>query len=179
MRTVYRWSPEYSPPFGLSDHCTVEMTSSQRAKEDLPSRATLLTRNKKYSSRQGLGGYLSTIDWPKVLNNSSIEEKYSMFHNLLQVGLDQCCPTKKVRKVSHLKQTDTRKWWAECRRLCGMSKSTSDLATVLLRGSAPTKDELTSIANNINNGFLEPQQGFSCLSPDFTVDTISYTEHVV
>lgn len=216
-------TPQRFSPFGLSDHCTVLMCPKQRDK-DHPSSKCVSVRDKKPSSKQALGRYLSESNWSSLTEPSNTQDKYSYFNTIVQIGLDTICPTKKIRihrndppwittkfkslitlrqkaftsnnetmfkfyrnkvnrerkqckakyyqaKVNHLSQTDSKKWWSECRRLCGMVKSASDLAPKLLAGSTPTKENMLSLANNINDGFLEPQQDFDPLSPDFCVDT--------
>jgi hypothetical protein len=215
--------PQRFPPFGLSDHCTVAINPKQRAKEH--STSTLVTtRDKKPSSKQAFGRYLSAVDWSALTSLQDTHDKYSYFINAVRIGLDTICPTKKVKihrndtpwmsanlksliairqkafannnetlfkfyrnkvnkerkqckakyyqaKVDHLSQTDSKKWWSECRRLCGMEKSSFDLATKVLAGSTPSKENMLSLANNINDGFLQPQQGFEPLSPGPCVDT--------
>ena len=81
--------------------------------------------------------------------------------------------------MNHLSQTDTKKWWSECRRLCGMDKSAADIATKCLVGSIPTHENKLLLANNINEGFLEPLHGFEPLTPGFCVDTTGFSVPLV
>ena len=77
-------------------------------------------------------------------------------------------------KVNDLNGIDSRKWWSECRRLCGMQKFSGDLAAKLLFGMPPTKINIISLANDINNSFLEPQQVFEPLQASYRLATTGY-----
>ena len=77
-------------------------------------------------------------------------------------------------KVNDLNGIDSRKWWSQCRRLCGMQKFSGDLAAKLLYGMPPTKINIISLANDINNSFLEPQQVFEPLQASYRLVTTGY-----
>ncbi|KXJ09569.1 Carnitine O-palmitoyltransferase 1, liver isoform [Exaiptasia diaphana] len=81
------------------------------------------------------------------------------------------CMWQYERQFKTVSQTDTKKWWSECRRMCGMKKSTPDLVSKLLSDNCPSKDSIQSLANKINDAFLEPQENFQPLHPDFHVNT--------
>ena len=104
-------------------------------------------------------------------NNGTL---FKFYRNKVNKERKQCKAKYYQAKVNHLSQTDSKKWWSECRRLCGMEKSGSDVATKILAGSIPTKENMLSLANNINDGFLEPQQGFDPLPSGFCVDTTGF-----
>ena len=56
-----------------------------------------------------------------------------------------------------------------------MEKSAFDIASKISASSIPTKANMQSLANKINEGFLEPQQGFELLSSEFCVSTQGFS----
>ena len=55
-----------------------------------------------------------------------------------------------------------------------MQKFSGDLAAKLLYGMPPTKINIISLANDINNSFLEPQQVFEPLKASYRLVTTGY-----
>ena len=74
-------------------------------------------------------------------------------------------------KVKKLNNQDPKKWWNECKRLCGMSNPKKDILAILLPEDSQTLEEKTNLANKINNIFLEPQQAYELLNEKNRVDT--------
>lgn len=74
-------------------------------------------------------------------------------------------------KLKDLKDNEPKKWWSECKRLCGMSKSTKDIVSMLLPGDSSSHEAKYNLANEINAAFIEPQQGYLALSPTNRLDT--------
>ena len=73
-------------------------------------------------------------------------------------------------KVKEIKDTEPKKWWSECKRLCGMSKPKTDIVSKLLDESPTTYDKI-NLANDINSAFLEPQENYPKLSSTCKLDT--------
>ena len=76
-------------------------------------------------------------------------------------------------KVKEIKDTEPKKWWSECKRLCGMSKPKTDIVSKLLDESPTTYDKI-NLANDINSAFLEPQENYPKLSSTCKLDTNNY-----
>ena len=74
-------------------------------------------------------------------------------------------------KVKKLNNQDPKKWWNECKRLCGMSNPKKDILAKLLPEDSQTLEEKTNLANKIDNIFLEPQQAYELLNEKNRVDT--------
>ena len=55
-----------------------------------------------------------------------------------------------------------------------MQNVSGDLAAKLLYGMPQTKTNIISLANDINNGFLEPQQVFEPLQASYHLATTGY-----
>ena len=98
--------------------------------------------------------------------NRSIKSK-QIYRNRVNRERKLCKSKYYQAKVNDHNGIDSRKWWSECRRLCGMQKFSGDLAAKLLYGMPPTKINIISLANDINNGFLEPQQVFEPLQASY------------
>ena len=52
---------------------------------------------------------------------------------------------------------EPKKWWSECKKLCGMSKPNINIASKLLDESQTIEDKV-NLANEINLAFLEPRK---------------------
>ena len=70
----------------------------------------------------------------------------------------------------NLKNKEPKKWWSECKKLCGMSKPNIDIASKLLDESQTIEDKV-NLANEINLAFLEPQKSYLKLSPSCKINT--------
>ena len=55
-------------------------------------------------------------------------------------------------KVKYLKNIEPKKWWSECKKLCGMSKPNINIASKLL-GESQTIEDKVNLANEINLAF--------------------------
>ena len=77
-------------------------------------------------------------------------------------------------KVQELVHQDPKKSWPECRRICGMQNSFTDLTTKLLEGKSPIASNIKRLAKEINQAFLEPQQVFSSLADDYHLSAAGY-----
>jgi hypothetical protein len=58
-------------------------------------------------------------------------------------------------KVKDLKNIEPKKWWSECKKLCGMSKPNIDIASKLLDESQTVEDKV-NLANEINLASSHP-----------------------
>ena len=76
-------------------------------------------------------------------------------------------------KVKDLKNTEPKKWWSECKKLCGMSKPVINIAAKLLDESQTIEDKI-NLANEINLAFLEPQKNYLKLSSTCKINTLSH-----
>ena len=54
---------------------------------------------------------------------------------------------------------EPKKWWSECKKLCGMSKPSINIASKLLDESQTIEDKV-NLANEINLAFLQPQKSY-------------------
>ena len=70
-------------------------------------------------------------------------------------------------KVKKLNNQDPKKWWNECKRLCGMSNPKKNILAKLLPEGSQTLEEKTNLANKINSIFLEPQQAYEPLNKNY------------
>ena len=68
---------------------------------------------------------------------------------------------------------EPKKWWSECKKLCGMSKPNINIASKLLDESQTIEDKV-NLANEINLAFLEPQKSYLKLSSTCKIDTSSH-----
>jgi hypothetical protein len=73
-------------------------------------------------------------------------------------------------KVKGLKNIEPKKWWSECKKLCGMSKPNINIASKLLDESQTIENKV-NLANEINVAFLEPQKSYLKLSPSCKINT--------
>ena len=76
-------------------------------------------------------------------------------------------------KIIDLRNTEPKKWWSECKKLCGMSKPSIDIASKFIGESQTIKDKI-DLANKINLAFLDPQKNYSKLSFTSKLDTSSH-----
>ncbi len=78
-------------------------------------------------------------------------------------------------KVKDLKNMEPKKWWSECKKLCGMSKPNNNIASKLLDESQTIEDMYkVNLANEINLAFLESQKSYLKLCPTCTINTSSH-----
>ena len=73
-------------------------------------------------------------------------------------------------KVKELNNHDSKKWWNECKRLCGISNPKIDILVKLLPEDSQTLEEETNLADKINI-FFELQQAYEPLNENNRVDT--------
>ena len=76
-------------------------------------------------------------------------------------------------KVKGLKNIEPKKWWYECKKLCGMSKPNINIASKLLDESQTIENKV-NLANEINVAFLEPQKSYLKLSPSCKINTTGH-----
>ena len=79
-------------------------------------------------------------------------------------------------KVDFLKDTDPKKWWSFCKKICGMSKANTSIVNKLLETESPSTNSKIKLANDINSAFLESLQNYPKLSPN---TKIAVTNHQV
>ena len=76
-------------------------------------------------------------------------------------------------KVKDLKNTEPKKWWSDCKKLCGMSKPVINIAAKRLDESQTIEDKI-NLANEINLAFLELQKNYLKLSSTCKINTLSH-----
>ena len=85
-------SPVQRPPFGLSDHMTIDLqpkTRSQQPKQ----RLTIKSRDLRPSNRLAMHTYFQEIDVAAVVKTKdTCAEKLEIFQSILKNGLDQVVP---------------------------------------------------------------------------------------
>lgn len=84
--------PIKRPPFGLSDHMSIEVKPKERSQ--LPvSKCKVKSRDLRPSNRLAVRSYLKLVDVPSILKNAvSCEGKVSMFEEIVKTGLDNIIP---------------------------------------------------------------------------------------
>ncbi len=88
----YYDTPVSRPPFGLSDHVSIEVKPKSRAQ--IPkSRKTIKSRDLRPSSRLAIGTYLQQVDVTSLLATvNTCSEKMTLFESIVNVGLDLVLP---------------------------------------------------------------------------------------
>ena len=92
----YYSSAEILPPFGLSDHNTVQVRPTLRV-SSRSSKKTITVRTTKTSNKLALGRYLYNIDWSIIDQFNTCEGKLELFYNLIHIGLELITPLKQIR----------------------------------------------------------------------------------
>ena len=93
----YYQSPIERPPFGLSDHATIELQPKERAHIKQPI-ITIKARDLHPSKRQAMGTYLEAVDVCTM--TSALEtcaEKVSLLEQIITTGLDRILPIQSRR----------------------------------------------------------------------------------
>ena len=94
----YYEHPIQRPPFGLSDHMSVELQPKDRS-QLLKSRFTIKVRDLRPSSRLAMFRYLQEVDiYTLVSKADNCAEKVSIFESIIQSGLD-CVMPLRSRKI--------------------------------------------------------------------------------
>ncbi|PFX26077.1 putative RNA-directed DNA polymerase from transposon X-element [Stylophora pistillata] len=93
----YYNAPADLPPFGLSDHCTFGLRPKARLKTNVPSKRVIGTRVSNSESKMAFGRYITGLDWSLIDTMDSVQDKYSVLSELIQIGLDSILPTKRVK----------------------------------------------------------------------------------
>ena len=93
LKDIYE-VPIKRPPFGLSDHFSVEL--HPKAKSELPpSRIKVKLRDLRPSKRSAIRSYLELVNVPTILNNAtSCEGKVFLLGKIIQCGLESIIPLK-------------------------------------------------------------------------------------
>ena len=92
----YYDTPQILPPFGLSDHNTVVISSRIRPPIS-SSKKTIIMRDKRPSQKVEMGRYLGSVDWSSLLASStSCEDQLSTFNEIIHVGQELLMPVRKV-----------------------------------------------------------------------------------
>ena len=85
-------TPVKKPPFGLSDHLSIEVNSKSRTL--LPqSKFKVKSRDLRRSNRLALNLYLKKVDIPALINTgTTCSEKVSILESIINIGLDIISP---------------------------------------------------------------------------------------
>ena len=97
--------------------------------------------------------------------------KFRFYRNRVNRERKRCKSVYYQTKVKYLNDTEPKKWWAECKKICGMNKPTKDIANLLLSNDSPSYEDKFNLANEINAAFLQPQQEYTPLSQTNKLDT--------
>lgn len=104
---------------------------------------------------------------------------FKFYRNRVNRERKRCKSNYYQRKLEDLKENEPKKWWSECKRLCGMSKPSKDIVATILPGSIPSLEDKHNLANKINMAFTEPQESYLPLSPAKRLDTLHANQPVV
>ena len=86
--------PEKRPPFGLSDHLSIEVKPKMRTLLPQP-RSKVRSRDLRPSNRLALSLYLQEVDVPALISTgNSCSEKVSIFETIVNTGLDIILPVR-------------------------------------------------------------------------------------
>ena len=80
---------------------------------------------------------------------------YKFYRNLVDKERKLCRSNYYQTKVKDLHGKDSKKWWKECCRICGMERSQCNLDINLLSNPSPTNSDMLTLASDINRAFLE------------------------
>lgn len=95
----YYNTPQILPPFGLSDHNTVMVLPKARASNS-NTRNVISKRDSRASCKRAMGRFLSSMDWPLLLNSlESCEDSSKVFQDVIHIGLDFLMPVRKIRVI--------------------------------------------------------------------------------
>ena len=100
--------------------------------------------------------------------------KFKFYQNRVNRERKRCKSVYYQTKVKYLNDTEPKKWWAECKKICGMNKPTKDIANLLLSNDSPSYEDKLNLANEINAAFLQPQQEYTPLSQTNKLDTTNF-----
>ena len=93
---------------------------------------------------------------------------FKFYRNVVNKERKRCKSLYYMTKVHDLSDKDPKKWWFECR---GIVKTPTDLCTKLLAGRPCTASNMATLANDINQAFLLPQQDYPPLCDGYRVST--------
>jgi len=88
----YFQDPIERPPFGSSDHASIELQPNERAHVKQPT-ITIKARDLRPSKRQAIGPYLEAVDVCSMIYAlKTCEEKVSLLEQIIATGLDHILP---------------------------------------------------------------------------------------
>ena len=99
---------------------------------------------------------------------------FKFYRNRVNRERKRCKSIYYQTKIKDLGVTEPKKWWAECKKICGMSKPTKNIANILLSNNSPSQDHKCNLANEINATFLQPLQEFAPLSQTNRLDVTNF-----
>ena len=94
----YYKQPEILPPIGSSDHNVILLTSKTTKPKGIKSR--ILIRDTCNANRQLFSDKLKTANFTPVLYETSCEQKYELFHCILNGVIDETLPFKSLKSYS-------------------------------------------------------------------------------
>ena len=95
----YYNTPQSLLPFGLSDHNTIMVSPKERSVKS-NSGNVVYKRDSRPSCKAAMGRYLSSVDWPLLLNSlDTCEDLTNVFQEVIQIGLDLLMPLRRVRAL--------------------------------------------------------------------------------
>ena len=100
--------------------------------------------------------------------NSGDQAKFCRLRNLVNRERKASRGKYYSNKVEHLKECSPAKWWTEVKKLSGMSKATSAEDNIIKSLKhlcvEDTGEDVDTLANSINEGFLAPMREFQPLT---------------
>lgn len=84
------------PPFGLSDHDTVVVSSKTRD-HNRNFKKVIIKRDQRASCKATMGRYLNLINWPLLLAPwKKCEDMWNVFFKVIYTGLDLLMPLRRI-----------------------------------------------------------------------------------
>ena len=190
--------PKKLPPFGLSDHDTVEVQPLAR-RDGARNKILLKSIDLPTKNRLAMRTYLDEVDFGRLVGcKESCEEITLALETIIKTGLDFVLPlksktiianeppwiSKQLKSSIHERQIATeglrdcepRRCWKEVKSLRGMQSATrTDPTSVLKHIDSGPDSSRTALANVINNAFLAPMNSFTPLDPGISV-AAQYTD---
>ena len=88
--------PTIFPPFGLSDHNTIQAEPKERTQGQSTMKYITL-RDMRKSNINALGRYFNNVDWSIMKSQTNSESKLSTFENLVKIGMNNIMHEKPKR----------------------------------------------------------------------------------
>lgn len=88
---------------------------------------------------------------------------FKFYRNKVNKERKECKSKYYQSRIKGLDKSNPKLWWKECKRLCGMTNKSKDIAATLLSNDSPNLQNKSVLANQINQTFLHHQQHYQPL----------------